>query len=167
MAEDQSSRGRERADEGDLEPSIPMKKTNPLVWVGLGGVAVIVGAVVIVGSGGGEPEARPAALKAERAGTGEPQISAKEAREHLAKTQKALAAAEAEVAATKAQEAQEAQEAKGEAEPAFAPPESAAAVAKKSSPPKASSAPAPSKADSKKKMDSLDSLGADITSALK
>jgi len=166
MAEDQSSRGRERADEGDLEPSIPMKKTNPLVWVGLGGVAVIVGAVVIVGSGGGEPEARPAALKAEQAGTGEPQISAKEAREHLAKTQKALAAAEAEVAATKAQEAQEAQEAKGEAEPA-APPDPAAAVAKKSSPPKASSAPAPSKADSKKKMDSLDSLGADITSALK
>lgn len=168
MAEEKSREAKEASEDVNLEAAIPMKKTNPAVVISIVAGIVVAGGAILWSSSGGEPA--PQAREEPKAkGDDAPQLSAKEAQEHLLKTQKALAAAEEEVA--KAAAAAQAEEAARAAEEAPAPAEAPAqktaskfgASSAADTQPKAK---APSQ-DSKKKIESLDSLGADITSALK
>ncbi len=147
---------------------IPMQKANTSTWIAVGvGAVVVIGLAIFSFSGSEAKKAKAQEISSEPAGApAEHQMTAKEHQAHLLKTQKALAAAEhaealekqaAEEAAAKAKMA--AEEANAEAEAS-----SGAKVASRSA---ATPKTTVSKQQSKKKMDSLDSLGADITSALK
>lgn len=171
VSRDAVSRDAGGSDVGLEVSGIPMKKTSPTTWVAVGGGVLILGLLLVWGSSGGE--STKASAEPAKEAAGEPRLSAKEAQEHLLKTQKAMAAAQEEAAQAEARaKPPEAEEAAPEpAAPEPASPEAAAprapapkAVASQDSKPPAK---AVSPQQSKKKMDSLDSLGADITSALK
>lgn len=175
MDEDRSTREQAPTSEEELPLSIPMRKTSPLTWVGLAaGVLVVGGLAAYAWAGGSGPAAEQA--QPERAAAGDQASSAKEMRDHLLTTQKAFAAGEGEGEGEAASgaptetgptaadgAAADGAEAKGEAsEPA---PASRSAAA--SEPSKTSPSPQRPQQQPKQKLDSLDSLGADITSALK
>lgn len=180
MDEDRSTREQAPTSEEELPLSIPMTKTSPLTWVGLAAGGLVVGGLAAYAwAGGSGPAAEQA--QPERAAAGDQASSAKEMRDHLLTTQKAFAAGEGEGEGEAASSAPtetgptaadgaaadgtaaDGTEAKGEAsEPA---PASRSAAA--SEPSKTSPSPQRPQQQPKQKLDSLDSLGADITSALK
>lgn len=158
MAEDKSTQAQDASSpqKGAEPDAIPMKKASPVTWIAAAVGVCVLGGLAAVSLGGSEqPKVSEEPSNGAKAEAG-PQLSAKEAEEHLRRTQKALEAAEQAEAAAKAKES--AQPPPEEPTPAEEPTEkkTASAPAKKASPQQA-----------KKKLESLDSLGADITSALK
>lgn len=168
MDEDRSTGQQEASAEEALPAGIPMKKTSPLVWVGLGVGAVVVGGLAVF-AGGGSPGAAERA-RPEKPTSTEQALSAKEMREHLLTTQKAFAAGEEEAARSASEAA--APPAELDAGTEAAEPEAVAArpaPGQQTSSPKSSgtSKKTSGSKQPKQKLESLDSLGADITSALK
>ena len=148
------------ADAGD---AIPMQKTSPTVYIAVGvGVVALVAVLGVTLGGDSEAEKKAAEIKAQaEALERDPGMTAKEHREHMKTTAKAFALAEERAKEKKAQaeqrKAQEEQRKSAQVAAAAPPPGAAAAP-----PPK----PKVSTKAKKKQMDSLDSIGSDITSAL-
>lgn len=141
------------ATDAELQDALPIKKSGPTTFIaaGVGGVAVILVLVLTMGGENKTEKAKRAGQEAAAANEGLTKEQLKERQEHLRRTQEALAATEAE----KGQETAEA--------PTESPQQEAPkAQAKKSG----SKAPQPRPVDKKKNLDSLDSLGSDIASAL-
>jgi hypothetical protein len=152
--------------------AIPMKKSSPMVVMAIAGGAVLVVGVAAFSMFGGKKSAGPAPAATSTVNQAEAAEKAKAMKEHLEITQRSLA---------KMKEAEAAQNAaKAQAEPAQAPAE-AQATAPPSQPAEPRTAhassrghtavaaappPKPVKVVSKKKMDSLDDMGAGISSAL-
>lgn len=147
--------------------AIPMQKTSVTTYLAIGVGVLAIGGVVAITTGGGDAEAekKAAEIKAQADKPDGPQLSAKEQQEHLKMTAAAFERAKQTAAAKKAAEEQkkaaeaEAARARAAAAPGPAPAGNQAGPAPK---PKA----APSKKASKKQLDSLDSIGSDIASAL-
>jgi hypothetical protein len=143
---------------------IPMRKAGITTYLAIGVGVLAIGAVVGVSLSGGDEEAekKAAAIKASANKRDAPQMTAKEQREHMKMTALALERAEANAKAKKA-EAAERQAAKAErtAPVAQAPAAGEAAPAAAPAPKK----PVNNKA-AKKELDSLDSMGSDIATAL-
>ena len=138
------------------EDALPIQKTSPTAKIAAAvGVAIIAGLVVFAVSGGeDEEETVAAANKSADAQTGMTKAELEERQAHLKKTQAALLAAAAD-------EAEEDKKAKPAAQPQQNP--------SPSQPTAQRPAPKPAKkpVNTKKSIDSLDALGADIASALK
>lgn len=142
---------------GDDVDTIPMQKTSPLLWLGLGAGAVLVAGAVIWASSGHGSEAAIPAVKA-RAAQDPNALTAKEQQEHLKLTQRALERVEAEKKVAPAEE-----------EPGNARPHESGSQETRAKPvAHAARAPAPAAPAKppKKQLDALDSIGSDITSAL-
>lgn len=154
---------------GQLD-AIPMQKAKPGVIAAIaGGAILVVGALVWASTSGGKDEAKAAELKARAAQATQKQkqggLSAKEQREHLQTTQRALAAFEA---AKKEKAEQTKSEVEQSPRPVAAAPRHAAAPARAPSQPQPVAKPKPKNtARAKKQLDGLDSIGDSITSALK
>jgi hypothetical protein len=144
-----------------------MKKAGLTTYVAIGVGVLAIGAIAAVSRGGSdaEVEKKAAAIQAQANKKETPQMTAKEQQEHLKTTALAferaqLAAQEKKAEAARAQAAAEAARAQVEASNVQAAPAPAAA----------GPAPAPKKAVNKKaekkELDSLDSIGSDIASAL-
>ncbi len=144
--------------EGNPEDALPIKKTSSAVYIGAGiGAVAIIG--LIVAMSGGDDSAKATAEESEKAANAAQGMTKAEAEEraaHLKKTQAALMAAAQEEQAEEAQKkaAEDAKKAEEESK------------AQASAKPASGSAPKPA-VNKKKTMNSLDGLGADITSALK
>lgn len=146
--------------------AIPMQKTSMTTYLALGvGVLAVGGLLALTLGGDKETEKRAAEIKAKaEAQSKGPVMTAKEQREHMKTTAKAFALAEERAKAKKAEE---------ERKKAEEDAHKAARVAAASPAPGGGDAPAPkpkprvSKKAAKKQMDGLDSIGSDITSALK
>ncbi len=142
--------------------AIPMKKTGVTTYAAIGvGVLAIVG-IVAVSAGGKDKDAekKAAEIKAKASQQDKPQLTAKERQEHMKMTALAFEKAEEDAKAKKAEEARK----KAQAD--------AAKQASMAQAPAPAAAPAPKKKGvsqkaAKKQMDSLDSMGSDIASALK
>lgn len=154
--------------------SLPIKKTNPLVYVGAGVVVLGLAGAALFTSGSDKSSA-PVEPEA-KAGSQAPltKEQQKERLEHLRMTQAALEAAAAEEkTAGGAAKSPAASPATEDAPKSAAPSTSKQAIASKAEAPKAEApkSEAPKKnvsnEQAKKKAADLDALGADITSALK
>lgn len=148
------------ADAGNPEDALPIKKTSKAVYIGGGvGAVVILGLIVALSGGdeGAQNEKAAASEKAADSAQGMTKAELEERAAHIKKTQAALLAAEQEENVEAAQ-----QQAAEVAKKAEAEPKAQAAAPK----PAGGAAPKPA-VDKKKTMNSLDGLGADITSALK
>ncbi len=148
--------------------AIPMKKTGVTTYLAIAGAVVAVGVVALVTSGKSDAEAEQkaaAAIKAATAKKSTSSMSAEEQREHMKMTARAFERAEADAAA-KAAEAQQQKAAAAEAQTQA----QAAANATPAAPAEGGAAPPPkpkvSGQAAKKQIDSLDSMGSDIASAL-
>ena len=143
------------------EDALPMQKTSPtaLIAAAVGGV-VILGLVVFALTGGDNKSEKAAKVEAteqaadDKAGMTKAELEERQA--HLKKTQAALIAA----AADDAEEDKEKKAAEQKKQAAAAPASSPASA------PSPSPKPAKKPANTKKSMDGLDALGADITNAL-
>ncbi len=137
---------------------IPMQKTNTVLIIAIAAGVLLIGSVIGYSMFGGKKTSSKDVeqLKAQAAASaGDTQLSAKEQREHLITTRKALEKFEAEEAERK--QAEDAK--KAEAEEAKKKAEAAKAAA--------AAGPAPvSGAAAKKAGSSLDSIGADYASQL-
>lgn len=149
----------------DAVDAIPMQKTSKTTYIAVGVGVLAVGGLLAMSLGGDkEAEKKAAEIKAQaEAHEKVPVMTAKERREHMKMTAKAFQIAEehdkerkAEAARKKAEE-----DAQKAARVAAASPAHGAGAA--APPPK----PRISQKAKKKQMDSLDSIGSDITSALK
>ncbi len=146
----------------NAEDALPMKKASPIGLIVGGGVGLVVLVLVIMGMSGDDEAEQQAAVeetsKAADAKQGLTKEEQLERDEHLKRTQAALIAAAADDA-----EADQKKKASAQAQTqAAAPapnPGSKAAVGPKPKPKPA--------VNSQKSLDSLDSLGSDITGALK
>ncbi len=151
--------------------AIPMKKTSVTTYAAIGvGVLAIGGIIAVMASGSDEEAEKKAAAaiaaESKKAKSEGPQLTAKEQQEHLKTTALAFERAKAAADAKKAAEAEKkAAEETARAAAAPAPVAAAPANAPAAAAPKSKS-PANDKA-AKKQMDSLDSIGSDIASALK
>ena len=143
------------ADDGNPEDALPIKKTSNTAYIA-GGVGLVVVLGLVFGMGGGDEEdAKAKAEQTEKAADESQGMTKAEAQEraaHLKKTQAALIAAAADDQAE--------EQKKNAAEAAQAEEKQAAAK------PKSGPAPKP-RVNTKKTMNSLDGLGADITAGLK
>ncbi|MBN2195993.1 MAG: hypothetical protein JW751_24460 [Polyangiaceae bacterium] len=137
---------------------IPMNKTSPMVFLVIGGGLLVVAALAVWGVAGRlQGDKAVAAIKAQVEASAVPSVDPKVQREHIAMTQRALAAAEEK---KKEKEAEEAAAKQAEAEVAEAAEQPAG--------PAGAGAPPPiSKAAATKAASDLDSLGDDIASQLK
>ncbi len=140
------------------EDALPIQKTSPVAKVAAGvGAAVILGLVFFALSGGddgGQAEVSKTEEAADaKKGMSKAEIAERQA--HLKKTQAALLAAAADDAEEEKQKKAEQQRKQ-------------AAAAPSPSPSRSSGSPKPAKkpVNTKKSIDSLDALGADIASAL-
>lgn len=148
------------AEASNPEDVLPIKKTSNAVYIGGGvGALAIVGLVVALSSGEGGTKSEKAAetVKAASATQGMTKAELEERAAHIKKTQAALLAAEQEenVEAAQKKAADDAKQAEAQSEAQASAPK-----------PASGAAPKPA-VDKKKTMNSLDGLGADITSALK
>jgi len=176
MAQDSENRVSSAGD------AIPMKKTGVTTYVAIAVGVLAIGAVVVVTTGGkSDPEAERKAMeiKAQASKKEAPGMTAEQQREHLKMTQRAFERAQAEADAKKA-EAERQKAAAPEAEAANAPaappaggPAHASAPAPAAGPAQPAEDPAPEPAKpkvtqkaAKKQLDSLDSMGSDIATAL-
>lgn len=152
---------------------LPIRKTNPLIYVGAVVVALgIIGAVVFSGSGTPSSSPDPEVKTSGDSTAPLTKEEQKERLEHLRKTQAALEAAAVEEKASGASTKAPSAPTSSPQEPVRAAPPPASnkqAVAPKSEPAQAETPPkkSGSSEQSKKKAADLDALGADITSALK
>lgn len=143
-----------KAGDADLQDALPIKKSGPTAYVaaGVGAVAVVVVLALTMGGEDKQDRATRAEQDAASENEGLTKEQLKERQEHLRRTQEALAAAEAdkeqETAAPSTESAQQ---------------EAPKAQAKKGG---SAKAPQPQPENKKKNLDSLDSLGSDIASAL-
>lgn len=141
--------------------ALPIQKPGPIVYVVGGGMILALVGILLFALSGGDSEEQ----KAQKEQAAEAQVKSgltlaeqKEQQAHLQKTQAAIAAAQQ----AEEQEKKAAPQTAPEPEPAAVAPAPQKEVAKQPASSKPASAPA-----SQKKLDSLDALGADITSALK
>jgi hypothetical protein len=142
---------------------IPMQKTNPMIFIGIGGAVVLLGGALLwASSGSDETEKKAAEIKAAANAEAPAGMTPKEQAEHLKRTQLALQKLEAS-AAEKKKAADEAAAAEAERAAAAAP---AAQPASGSGDNSGSAAPKPAKPASKKDLDGLDSIGSDISKGL-
>jgi hypothetical protein len=152
----------------DVGDAIPMQKTAPttLIAAGVGVVAVVGVLLLTLGGGDDETEKQAEQIKARAAADEkDPGMTAKEHQEHMKMTARAFQLAE--------DKAKEKQAAQAQAKSAAGSQQAAKAVAaapKSESGPAAAAPPPPkprvNEKAKKKQMDSLDSIGSDITSAL-
>lgn len=142
---------------------IPMQKTSITTYLAIGVGVLAIGGVVVISTSGGDEEAekKAAAIKAAADKPDAPQMTAKEHREHMKMTARALERAEANAKAKQAAEAEHRAEAEAAKRPAAARAPAGAAPAPAAAPKKPVN-----KQAAKKQMDSLDSIGSDIASAL-
>jgi len=148
------------------DDALPMQKTGPAVKIAAGvGGAVVVGLVLFFALSGGTSSATTVS-ESEKAVTktqGMTKAELEERQAHLKKTQAALIAAAQDEAAAEQQAAPPPPQAEPEPEQGASSP----AAPTQRAPAPTAKAPAKKPANSKKSMDGLDALGADITSALK
>lgn len=165
-----------RAIDDDDLVAIPMKKSNPVTLLAIAGGAVLVIGVAAFSFFGGKKSAAPAPAATSTVSQAEQAEKAKALKEHLEITQRSLAkmkeAEAAQGAATKAQ-AEQAQAQAPQAQAQAASPSEPRTHTSARSHTAVAAAPAPApaprpvnKVASKKKMDSLDDMGAGISSAL-
>jgi len=162
-----------RAVDDDLV-AIPMKKSNPMVMLAIAGGAVLVIGVGAFSMFGGKKPAEAAPAATSTVNQAEAAEKAKAMKEHLEITQRSFAKmkeAEAEANAAKAKAEAQTQAQAPAAEPSPSQPaEPRAHTSSSHGRTAVAAAPAPpkpvTKVVSKKKMDSLDDMGAGISSAL-
>lgn len=165
MSDKEVESRRSSAEADDLVDALPVNKTGSSVLI-FGGVGVVALLALVFALSGGDDEAKKQSAAASEKAADAPQGMTKaelaERQEHLKRTQAALIAAaneEAEDEQKKSQETAAKQpDAQAGASPGPAPAKSTAAKAP---------APKASPKNTKKSIDSLDSFGSDITSALK
>lgn len=161
MAQDSENRVSSAGD------AIPMKKAGVVTYVAIALGVVAIGSVVAISTSGSdaEVEQKAAAIKAQADKKDAPAMTAEEQREHMKMTARAFERAE-EAAATKAAEAERKKAAAAEAE-SQAQAANAAPAAPAADGPAPQAKPKVSQQAAKKQIDSLDSMGSDIASALK
>src|SRR5688572_30237219 len=167
MAQDSDNRVSSAGD------AIPMKKTGVTTYVVIAVGVLAIGAVVVVTSGGSsdaEAEQKAAEIKAQSNKKDAPGMTPEQQREHMKMTARAFERAQAEADAKKVEaERQKAAASQAESEAA-----AAAAPAPAGGPAPAAGDPAPAEPPkpkvtqkaAKKQLDSLDSMGSDIATAL-
>lgn len=151
----------------DAEDGIPMQKTSPTVYIAAGVGVVALGVVLAMSLRGSsdESEEKAKAIKAKMAADDKlPKMTLKERQEHLKMTARAMELAEGQEAQKQAAEARAKAAAEQEKARAEARKSEAAAPAGGAAKP---AKPKVSQKSAKKQLDSLDSLGSDIASALK